>query len=65
MRTITSPGVLINLLFFQNKPELWQMGIIGAPLLTDKSPQLLAKVCIPLSGLILVPSGNSIMEKPF
>jgi hypothetical protein len=41
------------------------MGIIGAPLLIDKSPQLLAKVCIPSSGLVLVPSGNNIIEKPF
>ena len=40
-------------------------GSIGLPLLTAKTPQLLANGCIPFSGEILVPSGNRITEKPF
>ena len=59
------PAFFIKLLFLQYKPELWQIGITGILLLTDKTPQLLEKVFKPSSGTDLVPSGKMIKDVPF
>ena len=59
-----NPGSLLNCRFFQNKPELWQIGIIGTLLLTDKTPQLCEKGFKPFCGNDLVPSGKIIKEVP-
>ena len=63
--TWTSPLCLLNRLFFQYKPELWHIGIIGTVFLTERSPQLFEKVLRPLWGRARVPSGKIIKEIPF
>ena len=59
------PGSLLNLLFFQNSPELWHIGITGTLFLTLRTPQLDEKFFKPFCGNDLVPSGNIIKEVLF
>ena len=63
--TFTIPLSLMNFLFFQYKPELWQIGIIGTALFTESTPQLLEKFFRPFFGSFRVPSGKIIREVPF
>ena len=56
------PGSLLNFLFFQNNPELWQIGIIGTLFLILRTPQLDEKLFKPFSGNDLVPSGKIIKD---
>ena len=60
--TLIIPGSLLNFLFFQNNPELWQIGITGTLFLTQRTPQLDEKFFKPFSGNDLLPSGKIIKD---